>query len=99
LMVGIQQGSQILDVFTSSERTAGEMFKQIGTSIGSFLLNPLTLAVTGVLALAGAVAYLATQWSKTQKEMERGLIGVGRDTSIANLNRFQAANAGGSAGF
>ena len=55
LTVLVQQGSQIYDVFSSSERTAGSLFKQMATGALSFAAT-LPGIITGLAAVAAGVA-------------------------------------------
>jgi hypothetical protein len=94
LMVGIQQGSQIWDVFTSSERKAADIFKQIGTGIVDFVSNPLVAAGAGVVALTALVAALAVQYDKVDVAARRATSGAGArtGTTTSDINAFVDKN-------
>ncbi len=94
LTVLVQQGSQIADISASSGVSIGNMFKQVGSAIGS-ALTPVRVLTGGILGLAGAVAYLGVQWDGAQKETERALIGIGArtGTTVKDINNFAKANA------
>lgn len=94
LTVLVQQGSQIADISASSGVSIGNMFKQVGSSIGS-VLTPVRVLTGGIVALAGAVAYLGVQWDGAQKETERALIGIGArtGTTVRDINSFAKANS------
>jgi hypothetical protein len=58
----IQQGHQVLDVMWStgtSVKQLGEQFMTLVNGALKAILTPIGLVVTGVLAVAGAIAYLA----------------------------------------
>jgi hypothetical protein len=94
LMVAIQQGSQIWDVFASSGRKAGDIFKGIASGMASFITS-LPGVVTGVLAVGAALAYAASQAGAAQKAMDLSMIGAGRRTgsTAADINQFAARTA------
>ncbi len=95
LTVLFQQGSQIADVFASSEATVGGAFRQMGAAAARFI-TPVTATVTAVVGLTAAAAALAAQWDKVQTASQRALIGAGErtGTTVSDLNRFTTHNSG-----
>jgi hypothetical protein len=88
LTVLIQQGSQIADVFGSSNAGAGAALKSFGQTVLRFALNPITLLTAGF----GAAALAAYQFSQQQAALERSLNGVGRlsGASASGLRQMAA---------
>lgn len=99
LTVAVQQGSQIADVFASSEGTVKGFFGQVAAGAAS-LITPTTVAITAVVALTAAAAALANQWDKVQVSSQRAISGAGErtGTTVSDLNQFTAQNSGGISG-
>lgn len=90
LTVLIQQGTQVADVFASSNGTVGGFARQIGS-----MLTPTRAAVGGVTAavLAGAAAWIS--YDNAQRDSARSLAGLGRDSglTVQSLNALAEAQA------
>jgi hypothetical protein len=88
LTVLVQQGSQVADIFGSSNAGAGAALKSFGQTVLRFALNPITLLTAGF----GAAALAAYQFSQQQAALERSLNGVGRlsGASAAGLRQMAA---------
>lgn len=90
----LQQGSQIGDVFASSQGTVKGFFGQLQSAAAS-VLTPLRLVAGGALAIGAAALYVGHSWSEGQAQIEKSLIGIGAKSgeSVASINRFSVANA------
>lgn len=89
LTVLIQQGTQIADVFAASRASVGGFFAQAARGVAGFAMSGAGLATGG--ALAGGAALLAGyQYGESQREIERSLAGVGRQSGVtlAAVNRL-----------
>jgi phage-related minor tail protein len=90
----LQQGTQIMDIFTSSRATMSGFFSQ---AVGGFKAMATSAAgVVGSLAAVGlALTYLGTRYGDSQREVERQLGGVGRGSglSVDNINAIAEAQA------
>ncbi|KRE02600.1 hypothetical protein ASE61_15090 [Bosea sp. Root670] len=84
LTVLIQQGTQIADVFMSSQGTLRGFFAQIGQGALNFA-GPLGLAATAAMALYSALSLLGER-----RELENSLSGIGRAAGVTagELNRI-----------
>jgi phage-related minor tail protein len=87
-IVLVQQGTQIADVFASSEAT----LRGFGSQVAS-VFTPARVGIVGLSAavLAGAVAW--AQYDSTQREAARALTGMGRDAGLTVAKINEAANA------
>jgi hypothetical protein len=93
----LQQGSQIGDVFASSQATVGGAVKQITSYLGSFLTVG-RLAFGGVaLAITGAGVAL-NSYLGSQERVTLALSGAGRGSGASAGSINAAANAGASLG-
>lgn len=86
LMVLVQQGAQIGDIFASSERSVGDFGKKIGA-----ILTPTRLAIGAIGLIAGG-SYLALESIK-QTEKEFGVLSERTDTAVRSLHAFESAAA------
>ncbi|MCP1852110.1 MULTISPECIES: phage tail length tape measure family protein [unclassified Bradyrhizobium] len=93
-IVAVQQGAQIGDIFATTKGTVAGFFDQVVTGAAR-ILTPMRLAVGGVAGLAAGAAYLGYNWSESEAQMNRAVIGIGAATgsSAADLNSFAKANA------
>lgn len=90
----LQQGTQVADVFASSEGTVKGFFGQVVSGAAS-ILTPMRLAVAGVAGFGAAAVYLGYQWSEAQTKVDQSLIGIGARTgsTAADINSFAKANS------
>jgi phage-related minor tail protein len=89
LTVLIQQGTQIADVFAASRASVSGFLAQAAGGVARFAMSGAGLATGG--ALAGGAALLAGyQYAEGQREVERSLAGVGRQSGVtlAAVNRL-----------
>jgi Prophage tail length tape measure protein len=77
LRIAIEQGSQIVDVFATSQATLGGFVRQIG-SWGASLLTPFRAVVGGIATVGTAILGASASFNSAQKEVEVALLGIGR---------------------
>ncbi|MEA3151929.1 MAG: hypothetical protein QOD56_2868 [Gammaproteobacteria bacterium] len=94
LLVAVQQGTQIADVFASSTGTVGGFFKQLVSGATSFF-TPARLVLGGLVAIGAEAVYASASVSAAERDIERALIGVGRASgvTVADVNRVAATSA------
>jgi len=93
--VGIQQGTQALDIFSSSTGTVGGFFKQAGSWLTGFLTAG-RIAFGGVTALiVGSVAAL-NSYLAAQQKVNFSLLGAGRASGATAGSINSAAQQGAS---
>lgn len=80
-MVLTQQGSQIFDVFASSERSIGDFFKQAAAGAARFI-TPAALVTGAVLGIGAAIVTAASQYGSAQRDIELSLTGIGRASGV-----------------
>lgn len=92
MTVLIQQGTQVADIFTSSQGTLRGFFGQVLGGAARFATSAAGMA-TGFLAAGAAGAYMAHQYSEGQRQVEIALLGVGRASgvTVAGVNRVAEA--------
>lgn len=97
MTVLIQQGTQIADIFATSKGSVTGFFGQLISGAARFATS-IAGAATGVAAFGVAAAYAGYQYSESQREVERSLIGIGRGSgqTVDSINRVAeaATNAG-----
>lgn len=98
LTVLMQQGSQIGDIFTSSQGTVGGFFKQVTGSLSGFLTAG-RLAFGGVTLAIGASVSALFSYLDAQQKVNLALTGIGRGSGLTAANINAAASGGASAGF
>lgn len=93
----LQQGSQIGDVFASSQATVGNAVRSIVSSVAG-LLSPARLAFGGVALAAAGAGYALNAFNDNQRAVETGLRGLGRESgaTVEDINRIAAASASAS---
>jgi hypothetical protein len=96
LMVLLQQGSQISQVFGPGAGITG-ILKGVGQALAT-LITPTTLLVGGIVAVGGAALYAYGSFVSSEKRLEAALGGVGRaaGATVGDLNEI--ADAAASAG-
>jgi phage-related minor tail protein len=89
-----QQGPQLLQQLADREGGLRAGLSQLGESAKS-LVTPFTLAGAAAVAATATFAIAASQYSKDQATLTRGLQGTGRATelSIAQLDAYATRNA------
>lgn len=97
MTVLIQQGTQIADVFATSRGSITDFFRQAGAWAGRFLVST-TGIVTAMTALGAAAAYVALEYSASQRAIEVSLMGVGRGSgqTVDSINKIAEAAANAS---
>lgn len=92
LTVLIQQGTQIADVFMSSQGTLRGFFAQLGQGALRFA-GPLGIAATAAMSLYSALSLLGER-----RELENALSGIGRTAGVtaSELNRIAVEAARGA---
>ncbi|MCP1832839.1 phage tail length tape measure family protein [Bradyrhizobium sp. USDA 4545] len=90
----VQQGTQVADVFANSTGTIKGFFGQVASGAAS-LLTPMRLATAGAVGLAAAGLYLGYNWSESQAQVNRAVIGIGAATgsTASDLSNFAKANS------
>ncbi len=93
LTVAVQQGSQIADVFASSQATVGGAFRQMGSAALAFI-TPVNAGIAAVVGLTAAAAALAVQYDKVNVASQRAISGAGArtGTTVSDLNSFVDKN-------
>jgi phage-related minor tail protein len=91
----VQQGSQVADVFASSEGTVGGFFKQTLSWLGK-IFTPARLAAGGIAAIGIAAVTAASQWGAAQRQIAQALNGTGRASGLTVGGVNQIASAGSS---
>lgn len=97
LTVLLQQGTQIGDIFASSEATMRQFFAQAVSGAGRFVFS-IGGAITAVGALGVAAATAGYQYADSQKELESALTGIGRGAGVTVGQLNQIADAAARAG-
>lgn len=94
LTVLIQQGTQIGDIFASSQGSVSGFFAQAAGGAARFATSAAG-AFTALAALGTASAAAGYQYAEGQREIERALAGVGRQSglTISQVNRMSSAYA------
>jgi hypothetical protein len=94
LTVGVQQGSQIFDIYSSSGVRFKDVLSQIG-GIAASVITPISLITGGVVALGVAAAVTANQYDKMQVSAQRAISGSGQrtGTSVSDINAFTSQNS------
>ncbi len=89
LTILMQQGSQIGDIFASSQGTVRGFFSQVRDAIAS-VITPARLLTGSVLAIGAAAVTAAFQWGTAQREMRMQLMGAGlaSGAGLGDLNRI-----------
>ncbi|MCZ0734575.1 phage tail length tape measure family protein [Phreatobacter sp. AB_2022a] len=84
------QGGQVFQIWQDQP----SVFRDFASSVGS-VLTPARLATGGLLAMAAAAAYAYSAWADGQKELQRSLVGLGKDSgaTLGQLNAITAATA------
>ncbi|HZQ01718.1 MAG TPA: phage tail length tape measure family protein, partial [Reyranella sp.] len=93
LMVLLQQGSQISQVFGPGAGITG-ILKGVGQALAT-LITPTTLLVGGMVAMGGAALYAYGSFVSSEKRLEAALGGVGRaaGATVDDLNDIADAAA------
>lgn len=94
MTVLIQQGTQIADIFAASQGSVTGFFAQAATGAARFATSAAG-ALTGLLAIGAASAAAGYQYAEGQREIERAMAGVGRQSGITvgQINRMSTAYA------
>jgi hypothetical protein len=94
LLVAVQQGTQIADVFASSTGTVGGFVKQVASGIAS-VITPARLLVGGIAAIGLTAVTSAVSWQSAQRDIQIGLLGIGRASkaSAGDINEIASATS------
>lgn len=92
LTVLIQQGTQIADVFAASRASMGGFFAQAARGVAGFAMSGAGLLTGGALLGAGA-AVAGYQYAESQREIERAMMGVGRQSGITTAQIIRMSDA------
>lgn len=92
-----QQGGQLLQVLQSAEGGVKGGLKDIGSTIASWA-SPLNVALAGFTALTAAATYLGYRFASSQREIERGLEGIGSMSGATASDINRAADIGSASG-
>lgn len=90
----VQQGSQIADVFASSTATVGSFFSQAGGWAARFVTSAAGIA-TGLVGIGAGALYAASSWQTGQRDIERALIGIGKQSgaTVKDINSIASSSA------
>lgn len=77
MQVVTSQAAQIVDIFASSKGTVGGFFSQMASGIAS-VLSPTRLLVGTIAGVGVSAALMGASWSSAQKQVQIGLMGIGR---------------------
>ncbi|MPZ41603.1 MAG: hypothetical protein GEU95_26870 [Rhizobiales bacterium] len=82
-----QQGTQVADIFASSQGTVGGFFRQTLSWIGS-IVTPARLAVGALAGIGIAAVTAALQWASAQRDIAMALTGIGRASgaTVGSIN-------------
>lgn len=92
LTVLIQQGTQIADVFAASRASMGGFFAQAARGVAGFAMSGAGLLTGGALLGAGA-AVAGYQYAESQRDIERAMMGVGRQSGITTAQIIRMSDA------
>lgn len=94
MTVLIQQGTQVADIFASSQGSLRGFFGQVLGGAARFATSAAGMA-TGLLAIGAASAYASHQYAEGQREVEIALLGVGRASGLTvdGINKVAEAVA------
>ena len=73
----MQQGTQIADIFASSNATFGGFVRQVGTG-ARFVATSFAGIAAGALAIGAGLSFAGLRFADGQREVERQLGGIGR---------------------
>ncbi|MCY1644392.1 phage tail length tape measure family protein [Methylorubrum sp. SL192] len=76
LQVLAQQGPQVAQILADAPGGIAGGFRAIADRAAS-VLTPVRLLTGGITGLGGAMAYLGYQWAGSQRDIEKGLTGIG----------------------
>lgn len=88
----LQQGSQIADVFASSTATVGSFFGQVGGWAARFATSAAGIA-TGLVGIGAGALYAVSSWQTGQRDIERALIGIGKQSGATAKDINSIANS------
>ena len=96
MLILAQQGTQIADVFASSQASVGGFFDQT-MGWAKSILTPARLAAGAVIGIGAAAVTAAMQWGSTQREIQMSLAGAGRASGvdIGGINEMARGGAYG----
>jgi hypothetical protein len=90
----VQQGGQLYQILAGAEGGVVSGLKAAASWLGSFFTIG-KVAFGGVIAGAGAAAYAASEYAKSQRDVNVALAGLGRGSgqTAANINQIAEASA------
>lgn len=91
-MVLTQQGTQIADIFASSQVSVGEFFNQAVAGAGRFLGSTKVL-IGAYLGFGAAAAAVTVMFQSSQRDIERGLMGIAGASRATVSDINQIANS------
>lgn len=91
-----QQGSQIFDVYQQMRGTVAGAFSQ-AISWGGKFVNSAKGVVTGIAGIAAGALLMASSWSSGQREIERALIGISKQSGVTVKDINAIAQGGATA--
>lgn len=97
LMVLIQQGSQIADVFATSKASIGDVFKQGAAWAGRFAVSVGGIS-TALAGVAAGVTYSAMSFNSTQRQIDLAISGRGRGSGLSRDEITNTAERVGKTG-
>lgn len=94
LTVLVQQGSQIADIFASSKGSLKEFGQQALGWMGR-IFTASRLTVGGLAAVAAVAATATVSWNSAQRQVQLGLMGIGRvsQATVGDINRIADATS------
>jgi len=94
MQVITSQAAQIIDIFASSKGTVGGFFSQMMSGVAS-VITPIRAVAGGVIGIGTAAALMGSNWTGAQKQVELGLMGIGRASgaTVGDINAIADATS------
>ncbi len=94
MQVITSQAAQIVDIFASSKGTVGGFFSQMMSGVAS-VVTPVRALAGGVIGIGTAAALMGSNWTGAQKQVELGLMGIGRASgaTVGDINAIADATS------
>lgn len=92
MMILMQQGTQIADIFASSQGTVRGFFGQIAEGAAR-IFTPTRVAIGATLGLGAAAVAVTASFQSAQRDIERNLMGIAGASraTVGDINRIAAS--------
>lgn len=92
MMILMQQGTQIADIFASSQGTVKGFFGQIAEGAAR-IFTPTRVAIGATLGLGAAAVAVTASFQSAQRDIERNLMGIAGASraTVGDINRIAAS--------